>query len=285
MANEQTTPLPDAQFNREWLDRLMELIDKYEPDVIWFDNKMDIIGEPYRKAFLANFYNHALARGREVVCTYKSQDLPEGTAVLDLERSRMSEKKAFPWLTDDSIDWDSWCDVRTPHYKSVNRLIDFLVDVVSKNGALLLNITPRANGEIPQPVKDRLLEMGQWLELNGEAIYGTRPWKIYGEGPQRIVEGHLSEIRNPDASAADIRFTTKGSTLYAIVLDWPGEQALIPSLGSKQELYEGEISSVRLLGCKTQLEWQRNPEALVIHLPPQKPCEHAFVFEIRGTHP
>lgn len=173
MANKPTNPLPDATFNQEWLDRLNELMDKYQPDIIWFDNKMDIIGEKYRQQFLANYYNKAQEWGREVVCTYKFTDMAEGTAILDLERSRMSEKKDFPWLTDDSIDWKAWCDISDPNYKTTNRLIDFLVDVVSKNGAVLLNITPKANGEIPEGVKTRLLEMGDWFKVNGEAIYGT----------------------------------------------------------------------------------------------------------------
>ena len=280
MAKDRTDPLPDETFNQEWLARLDELMAKYEPDIIWFDNKMDIIGEPYRKQFLANYYNLGQKWGREVVCTYKSEDLAKGTAVLDLERSRMSEKKEFPWLTDDSIDWGAWCDVSNPDYKSTNRLIDFLVDVVSKNGAVLLNITPKANGEIPQPVQERLLEMGAWLQLNGAAIYGARPWKIYGEGPQRIVEGHLSEDQNPEAVAEDIRFTTKGDTLYAIALDWAGENAVITTLANGSKIYEQEISSVRLLGHEKKLQWQRTSQGLEISLPPTRPCEHAFVFEI-----
>ena len=171
-------------------------MDNYQPDIIWFDNKMDIISEDHRKQFLANYYNNAAKWGKDVVCTYKFNDLEKGTAILDLERSRMSEKKDFPWLTDDSVDWKAWCHINDPKYKSTNRLIDFLVDVVSKNGALLLNITPKANGQIPEEVKTRLLEMGEWLKINGEAIYGSRPWKIFGEGPQNITEGHLSEDRN-----------------------------------------------------------------------------------------
>ncbi len=143
---------PDDNFQKDWLARLDELMDKYQPDIIWFDNKMDIIDETHRKQFLANYYNKAQQWGKEVVCTYKFKDMAVGSAVLDLERSRMSEKKDFPWLTDDSIDWLAWCNIENPDYKTVNRLIDFLVDVVSKNGAVLLNITPRANGEIPEEV-------------------------------------------------------------------------------------------------------------------------------------
>lgn len=271
---------PEDAFHQEWLDRLNELMDKYQPDIIWFDNKMDIIKEEYRKQFLANYYNKGQEWGKEVVCTYKFEDMAVGSAVLDLERSRMSEKKDFTWLTDDSIDWKAWCDISDPKYKSTNRLIDFLVDVVSKNGAVLLNITPRANGEIPEAVKTRLLEMGDWFNVNKEAIYGTRTWKAYGEGPQEIVEGHLSEDKNADAVAEDIRFTTKGGNLYAIALDWPKEKMVIRSFSKKEGLLTNEIDKVSMLGSKEKLNWRMTEAGLEVEMPTEKPCEHAFTLKI-----
>ncbi|BAX78456.1 alpha-L-fucosidase [Labilibaculum antarcticum] len=271
---------PKEAFNQEWLDRLNELMDKYEPDIIWFDNKMDIIGEEYRKQFLANYYNNGEKWGKEVVCTYKFHDMAEGSAVLDLERSRMSEKKDFTWLTDDSIDWKAWCDISDPKYKSTNRLIDFLVDVVSKNGAVLLNVTPRANGEIPEGVKTRLLEMGDWFNVNKEAIYGTRTWKAYGEGPQEIVEGHLSEDKNADAVAEDIRFTSKDGNLYAIALAWPGEKMLVRSFAKSKGLLDSEIKNVSMLGSSETLTWKMTDAGLLVDLPAERPCDHAFSLKI-----
>ncbi|WP_010133962.1 alpha-L-fucosidase [Ochrovirga pacifica] len=274
-------PLPDKAFNDEWLKRLKEIIDKYDPDLVWFDNKMDIISEKHRQEFLAYYYNHAVEKNQEVVSTYKFYDFAKGTAVLDLERARMKEKKDFPWLTDDSIDWNAWSHISNPHYKSTNRLIDFLVDVVSKNGAVLLNITPKANGEIPEPVKKRLLEMGDWLKINGEAIYGTRTFDIYGEGEAKIVEGHLSEKKNADNTAKDIRFTTKGAVLYAIVLDWPkGKEFTIKSLKKGSGLYAKEIKSIEMLGDGTPLAFNRTLEGLTISLPKRKIGNHAFTFKI-----
>ncbi len=280
MADEPTSPLPKDDFNKEWLARLDELMDKYQPDIIWFDNKMDIIDSTYRQQFLANYYNKAQEWGKDVVCTYKFTDMVEGTAVLDLERSRMSEKKDFPWLTDDSIDWKAWCDISDPAYKTPNRLIDFLVDVVSKNGAVLLNITPRADGTIPEGVKERLLAMGDWFNVNGEAIYDTRPWKIYGEGPQEIVEGHLSEDKNPEAVAEDIRFTTRDGKLYAIALDWPKEKMLIRSLAKKEGLLEQDIKAVQLLGSGSEVKWELTDKGLEVTLPNEKPCDYAFALKI-----
>jgi len=272
---------PGDKFCQRWFSRAKEVVDKYQPDLVWFDNKVDIIDEKYVLDFLSHYYNSALEWNREVVTTYKFENFRPGAGILDLERSRMSEAKDFPWLTDDSIDWGSWCDVQEPEYKTTNRLIDTLVDIVSKNGCLLLNITPKANGEIPQPVQDRLLEMGKWLELNGEAIYETRPWKIFGEGPTKVVEGHLSERKNKDATAEDIRFTTRGKTLYAIMLDWPADGTChIKSLGTLARLLDG-MTSIRLLGHQGKIDWSRDAEALTVKMPDRKPCDHAFVLAIR----
>ncbi|MGB5437608.1 MAG: alpha-L-fucosidase [Maribacter sp.] len=277
---EKYYPLGDEQFNKEWLNRLKEIVDKYNPDLVWFDNKMDVIGEDYRKEFLAYYYNHGVKNNQDVVSTYKFYDFAEGSAILDLERSRMSEKTDFPWLTDDSIDWKSWSHISNPRYKSANRLIDFLVDVVSKNGAVLLNITPKANGEIPEPVKERLLEMGQWLKVNGEAIYGTRTFKIYGEGDAEVVEGHLSEEKNADNTSKDIRFTTKGDILYATVLDWPTSgELVIRSLRKGNDLYTNEIESIQMLGNEGNLDYTVDEQGLTIKLP-NKVGEHAFAFKI-----
>ncbi|TNJ46586.1 alpha-L-fucosidase [Tamlana fucoidanivorans] len=273
-------PLADKAFNDEWLNRLKEIVDKYDPDLVWFDNKMDVISEEHRKEFLAYYYNHAEKQGKDVVSTYKFYDFAKGSAVLDLERARMSEKQDFPWLTDDSIDWKSWSHISNPRYKSTNRLIDFLVDVVSKNGAVLLNITPRADGTIPEPVKERLLEMGAWLKVNGEAIYGTRTFKIYGEGDAQVIEGHLSEEKNADNTAKDIRFTTKEDVLYAIVLDWPqGQELTIRSLKAGNNLYDYEIDSIEMLGVEGKLNFKTDAEGLKIELP-QKAGDYAFSFKI-----
>ncbi len=273
-------PLADKAFNDEWLARLKEIIDNYDPDLVWFDNKMDVISEDHRKEFLEYYYNNADKNGKDVVSTYKFYDFKPGSAVLDLERARMSEKKDFPWLTDDSIDWKSWSHISNPRYKSTNRLIDFLVDVVSKNGAVLLNITPRADGTIPEPVKERLLEMGQWLKVNGEAIYGTRTFDIYGEGDAEVIEGHLSEEKNADNTAKDIRFTTKGDILYATVLDWPANGELkIRSLKEGDGVYKKEIASIQMLGNEGDLDFNRNSENLTITLP-KKVGDHAFSFKI-----
>jgi alpha-L-fucosidase len=275
--------MPEPAFSERWLSRAKEVVDKYQPDLIWFDNKLHILDQQSLQDFLAHYYNSAVDWKRDVVATYKHTDFQAGAGILDLERSRMAEGSDFPWLTDDSIDWGAWCDVQAPRYKSTNRLIDFLVDVVSKNGCVLLNVTPTAKGEIPQPVQARLLAMGQWLDLNGEAIYKTRPWKIFGEGPMEIVEGHLSEHKNSDATSEEIRFTQQGNTLYATVLDWPESGVVrIRSLPKNSDLL-GKIKRIGLLGHQGKLSWTRDAKGLAITLPEQRPCDFAFVLKIKAN--
>ncbi len=281
VANYVADELATEEFSKEWYDRLAELMDKYDPDIIWFDNKVSVIDPKYRKQFLADFYNDGIKRKKEVVCTYKFKDFKEGSAILDLERARMSEKKDFNWLTDDSMDWDAWCYNINPNLKSTNRLLDFLVDVVSKNGAVLLNVTPTPTGVIPRAVEQRLREMGAWLKINGEAIYDTRPWVIYGEGPQEVIEGHLAEHKTKDAVAEDIRFTVNGKQLYATTLGWAENgKWVIKSLAKGEKYLKEPIEKVSMLGTKEKLRWEQTSEGLVVYTPSKKPCDHAFVLKI-----
>ena len=183
------TPLPDKAFNDEWLGKIKEVVDNYHPDLIWFDNRMHIIDETHRLEMTAHYYNQAAGRNQEVVLTYKNKDIADGAGVIDLERSRMPDIYPDPWLTDTSIARNSWSYCPRLDYYSAERLIHDLIDIVSKNGCMLLNIAPHPDGSIPEPQKERLRAMGTWLHTNGEAIYGTRPWKVFGEGPTQTPEG------------------------------------------------------------------------------------------------
>ena len=157
--------------------------------------------------------------------------------------------------------------------------MDSFVDIVSKNGNLLLNVPPHADGTLDEEVENILTELGRWMKVNGEAIYGSRPWKVFGEGDTSVKGGHFKERTEPFTSS-DIRFTSKGNIVYAIVLDWPGAGAAVTirSLADKQGAKD--ITNVKLLGHKGKLNWQRNQEGLKIQMPPTKPCDYAFAFKI-----
>jgi len=276
-------PLPPQPFQDQWEAKLKEVIDKYQPDLIYFDSRLNIIDEDRRKDLLAHYYNCAEQWGKEVGLTYKDQDLPTGVAIPDFERGRLADLAPFKWLTDDAIDWNSWSHVQNPNYKSADRIVDQLVDTVSKNGNLLLDVTPTAEGVIPEAVRERLLAIGKWMTVNGEAIYGTRPWKLYGEGPTHVQGGAFGEEKSPDFTARDIRFTSRWKTLYAIALDWPQNvgELVIKSLNTNgASLAKGQIASVSLLGSDAKLSWEHGAEGLKIGLPTQKPGDFAFAFKI-----
>ena len=272
------------EFLHNWLERIQEVIDKYRPDYLWFDFGWQQPGfEPYKKEFLAYYYNQAQDWGKEVVVTYKKDHLPAGVAVLDLERGQLDTLSTRTWITDTSVGLKSWSYIDDPDYKSVNTLVDNLVDRVSKNGNLLLNIGPRPDGSIPEEQKALLLGIGAWLDVNGEAIYETRPWIKYGEGSTRMASGHMTERENKGRaySCEDIRFTTRENFLYAIVLDWPEDGEInIKSLNEDTPISTGGIKSISLLGRDGELEWSRDKTGLKVIFPHEKPCENAFALKI-----
>ncbi len=272
-------PMPSPDFERVWLEKVREVVSGYSPDLLWFDNRMQILSEGVRQEMAAFYYNHAAARNQEAVLTFKRPDMPLGTGTVDLERARMPDIYPDPWLTDSSISRESWAWSADLTCYTTDRLVDDLVDIVSKNGCLLLNIAPHPDGSIPAEQQERLRGIGAWLKLNGEAIYGSRPWLIYGEGPTQTPTGHLADQEFEGFCAEDIRFTTQGAQLYAIALGWPENGTLhIGALG--QARYNGKLKGVALLGHAGKLDWTQGPGALEIRLPSKPPCSHAYVFRI-----
>ncbi len=268
----------------DWLARCAELVDLYQPQVFWFDWWIEQPAfEPFRKKFAAFYYNRAKQWGKEVVLNYKNKAFPDGAAVLDLERSGLGEIRPLVWQTDTSVSYISWGYIQGDKFKDPGRLIRTLVDTVSKNGVLLLNIGPRSDGTVPEEAQNILLEIGKWLEVNGEAIYGTRPWKVFGEGPtrhERNTKYGAGELTEKQLTEKDIRFTKKGDILYALVMGWPKDGKVnIKSLGSDSGLI-GKISSVKLLGSASELKWTQSGGGLMVTLPEQKPCDHALALAI-----
>ncbi len=274
-------PLPDEAFNVSWLSHVKEVIDRYRPDMLWFDNRMEIIEESKRLEMLAYFYNQGREWGSDVVLTYKRPDLREGVATIDLERARMPGIYPDPWLTDSSIASSSWSYAEDLEYYSSNRLIDDLVDIVSKNGCLLLNLAPAPDGTIPKPQQDRLREMGAWLRIHGEAIYGTRPWMVFGEGPTITEQGHLADLKFKGFDARDIRFTCSKDRkrLYVILLGWPhAGRVEIGSMGKRS----GNVVAARWLSNGESLDFYLDDERLVLNLPAKPIGSHAHVVVLEG---
>ena len=260
-------------------------MESYRPQILWFDWWIEQpVFEPYRQRFAAYYYNRARQWNRGVAINYKLGAFPENAAVLDVERGGMDAIRPRFWQTDTSISKLSWGYIRNDEFKTADSLVDDLADIVSKNGALLLNVGPRADGTIPEEAERILLEIGRWLDVNGEAIYGTRPWKVYGEGPTQVTAGSFKDAERADFTSQDIRFTTKRGALYAIALAWPADgKVVIRSLAEASPHLPQAIREVVLLGSGAALKWTRTAEGLVIELPSQRPCDNAYVFRIASA--
>jgi alpha-L-fucosidase len=222
-----------AAENQLWYNKLAEVIDGYQPDLIWQDFDLGLVQESYRLQFLAYYYNQAVAWNKDVVATYKD-GLDNKGEVFDFERGGPSGLLTPYWLTDDSISSSSWCYTVGIGYYTTQALLHALIDRVSKGGTMLLNIAPMADGTIPSGQQTILRGMGDWLGRFGEAVYGTRAWSSYGEGPTAMGGGSFS---GPKAGVAqDVRFTRSqdNTVLYATALGWQGGTLTITTLNSNQ---------------------------------------------------
>jgi alpha-L-fucosidase len=288
LENKTGTPLSNdftyvsSAWADDWLARASEIVEKYHPDIMYFDWW---IGQPSIRRnlsrFLAFYYNASLDYGDHVgVINYKDFAIQEHSAVLDLERGQLGEIRPLHWQTDTSVSNKSWGYIKNDSYKSPQFVIHQLVDIVSKNGNLLLNIGPRSDGTIPDEVQRVLQNVGSWLKINGDAIYGTRPWRIYGEGPTRVEAGSFHDTDTAAYTAEDFRFTTKSGTLYAIELGWPSSgEAVIHALGISPG--SQRIESVGLLGSDAKLEFEQQADGLHIQVPAEDPGKYAYAFRVR----
>jgi alpha-L-fucosidase len=272
---------PDQAFLDDWLARSAEIVDKYHPDFMYFDWWIGQPAfQPYLKRFAAFYYNQAARRQQGVVLTYKQNDFPENAAVLDIERGKLDAIRLLPWQTDTSVSIHSWGYVKGDEYRDAKSLINELVDVVSKNGNLLLNVGPKSDGTIPEEAQRILLQMGEWLRVNGEAIYGSRPWLLYGEGPTKVSSSAMDTDRQ-EFTPEDIRFTTRDHVLYAIALGrLTGAALRVHSLYQGNPYLQGGVCSVQLLGSNSTLRWSQKQDGLYIDVPPDSPQESAFAFRI-----
>lgn len=264
------TPRPDAGYLDDWFVRTCELVDRFQPQVIYFDWWIQQLAfKPYLQKFAAYYYNHV----PDGVINYKLDAFEKGTAVFDIERGYETQIKTEPWQTCTSVSKNSWGYINRHQYKEPAAIIHHLVDIVSKNGCLLLNVGPKPDGAIPDEEQAILREIGRWLAVNGEAIYGTRPWRVFGEGPTDIPAGQFSD-NDVTFTGRDIRFTTKNNKLYAITLGEPGNALEIKSLA------EEKIRAVKLLGFESAVSWKQDELGLSIQVPKNRTSKYAWVFEI-----
>jgi alpha-L-fucosidase len=268
-------------FLDDWLARDAEIVEKYHPELMWFDWW---IGQPdvrrHLLKFTAFYYNQAASRGEVGVINYKYSAMEKQSAVLDIERGQLNNIRDSYWQTDTSVSNDSWGYIENDHFKTPEFIVHQLIDIVSKNGNLLVNVGPRSDGTIPDEVQKVLLDIGSWLKMNGEAIYGTRPWKIYGEGPTKIVEGAFHDTSLSPFTEHDFRFTQKGDAVYAIALAWPASgEVVIKSLGGAA-LSGKNIEKVSLVGSASVLEYSQQTDGLHIRVPAQPPGRYAYCFKV-----
>lgn len=270
----------DEAFLQQWYDMLAEVIDKYQPDVIWFDWWIENFPEEWLQKFMAYYYNQAEKWGKEVVVNYKNEAFPLETAVNDYERGRPNRIKPNFWMTDTSP--GAWFHRANAQFKTDQEIVDILIDIVSKNGLMLLNVPPTPEGELPEDIKKLLLGMGAWLDINGEGIYETRPWKVFGEGPTRLpAGGHKVEKKKIVYTEKDIRFTKKGdSEVFAFVMAEPTEDIVIKSFASDLTLLADPIKTVTMLGSKEKVEWKQTEKGLIIKKPTSIPNDIAVGYKI-----
>ena len=264
----------------DWLVRTCELIDKYQPKILYFDWWIHNHSfKPYLKKLCAYYYNRAEEWGAEVTINYKHEAFPPTVATFDVERGALTDISPVPWQTDTAIGKDSWGYRKDNRYKCARQIITDLIDIVSKNGMLLLNIGPKPDGTITDEETQVLKELGEWLKLNGEGIYGTTFWKQFGEGDVNNESGFFKDREEKPFTEKDFRFTYKCGTIYAFQMRPDGEDAVIKAL-KKHNQHDYIIKKITLLSTGEELIFERNEDGLVIKANSNFKCDKPVCFKI-----
>jgi alpha-L-fucosidase len=265
-------------FQLEWYRSIKELVDNYQPDLLYSDSRMPF--ENVGRTLISHFYNQNITKNNgSLQAVYTCKQPSGGMWVEDLERGVKDTISKFPWQTDTSI--GDWYYRAGQKYKTSTEVIQMLVDIVSKNGNLLINVVQTPEGDLEPDMLKILDEIGIWTSANGEGIYGSRPWIIYGEKPAGESEKKLARFdENFGYSSRDIRFTTKGDTLFAFCLGKPEEDVIIRSVGKSMKSISKPIASVSMIGSKEKISWKQKPEALVIKKPENLPAWQVICFRI-----
>jgi len=272
-------------WKRHWFERIRDLLEQSRPDIVYCDGQI-----PFGKwglDLVAHYYNQNLrdhdGRLEAVYTSKREEDSADGVCVFDKERGVVESIWPEPWQTCTCI--GRWHYDREAEYKTPKRVIDMLVDIVSRNGNLLLNFPLPNSGALDSRAMTILDEITHWMRVNGEAIYGTRPWKTFGAGPNIVKPDpnvRYNESARKDFTHEDVRFTTKGSTLYAFFMGWPGRELTIAPLAQGAPHVAGTVRRVRLVGQRQNLKWTHDTRGLTVQLPSEPPCKHACALEIEG---
>jgi alpha-L-fucosidase len=275
--------IPDS-WRRHYLDRMTDLIDKYHPDLLYTDGHLPF--EEYGLKMVSHLYNvSAQLHGGETQAVYTSKlasDCEVGTCLLDHERGVSDLISPNPWQTDTCI--GQWHYKRGQKYKTAKKVIDLLTDIVSKNGNLLLNFPLPNSGELDYEETVTLNGITGWMQVNSEGIYSSRPWKIYGEGPSTEVQikaGGFNEDKRGDFTAEDVRFTARGTDVYAFIQGWPEKEATVKALGLKSPQAPGKILNVEMLGHKGKLDWKQEDGSLKVQMPAEKTSDIGIALKVQ----
>lgn len=272
--------IPEAEFYDYWLGQVEEVVDNYSPDIIWFDSWLDIIPENYRQRMVAHHFNSAVSKGQKPVVAYKQEDLPANIGMLDIEQGGKKELSPDYWMTDITISYGSWCYTNGQKYKSPDLVIRNMIDVWSKRGVVLLNISPKSDGTIPQEQQDVLTAIGRWIDRHKEAVYETRPYSIFGYGNAAVEDGEFGgQSATMKYSKNDFRFTTskdkKNLYVFALGLPKPGAQLSI------QHIDGTNLKRVSVVGSGVELKGTLSNNVLTLTTPKASDMDEvATVFKV-----
>lgn len=273
------------EFNKYWLDQVNEVVDNYSPDIIWYDSWLNVIPEDYRLKMAANFFNNGLKNKKEVVLCRKQNDMPLSLSVHDIEQGGRRDIHPMPWVTDITLSEQSWMYVKGQKYKEAGLVVKNMIDVWSKNGIVLLNISPRADGVINKEQRIVLKDIGDWLKVHGEAVYGTRPHTIFGYGPSKAKDGsHGGQSSKIKYTREDVRFTIakdqKSMYVFFLGKPKPGARIQMRTIGGyHRNIPPSPIKNVRLLGSDTKVKWELTSGSFYLTMPDVEMNEFATVFK------